>query len=186
MERVPLRLAGLAALVGLCGLTPAAAQAPARPATATATSGAVPARPAVAPPAKPAVAAPGKPAAGAAAAGKPATAARPGAAPDASDARRNADKTRANSVLKSDKLLPGRADLRSEAERKRDAELRTHFARIASLDVIAAIASESGDLGLQEDVEQVRRKELQRHQKAMMAQKRAIALQAALAGGAQP
>ncbi len=95
-------------------------------------------------------------------------------------------KTREGSVLKSDKLLPGYVDLRSDAERKRDEELKMHFARIAELDVIAGVAEDTGDTGLGEYVEQVRRKEVQRHQKVMMALKRAMAQAGALATGAQP
>lgn len=95
---------------------------------------------------------------------------------------RNLAKVRPGSVLRSDKLLPGRTDLRSEAERQRDAELTTHYSRLAELDVIAALAADSDDVMLQEEVEQVRRKEMQRHQKVMMALKRAATRTAALAG----
>jgi hypothetical protein len=104
----------------------------------------------------------------------------------AAGAGRATVKTRQGSVLKSDKLLPAPVDLRSEAERRRDAELRTHFSRLAELDVIAAVAADSKDVALQEDVEEVRRKEVQRHQKTMMALKRATLRASALASGAEP
>jgi hypothetical protein len=77
-------------------------------------------------------------------------------------------------VLRSDKLLPVPADLRSDAERRRDLELRTHFSRQAELDVIAAIASQRGDTRLEEEVELVRRKEVQRHQRVMMAARKSV------------
>lgn len=88
---------------------------------------------------------------------------------------RNLAKTRPGSVLKGDKPLPLAADLRSEAERRRDAELVTHFSRMAELDVLAALAAETRDLVLQEQVEQVRRKEVQRHQKVMILLRRTAA-----------
>ena len=111
----------------------------------------------------------------------PVAASKPGAAPSLPTASkpsppvRNLTKTRPGSVLKSDKLLPGLVDLRSDAERARDAELRNHFSRLAELDVMAQVAIDRGDTQLEEHVEQVRRKEEQRHQKVMIAVKHTIA-----------
>ncbi len=76
---------------------------------------------------------------------------------------------RSGSVLDSGKLLPAPTDLRGEAELLRDAELTTHFSRLATFDVIASLASRQKHLELAEKVEQVRRKEVQRHQRAMIA-----------------
>jgi hypothetical protein len=98
----------------------------------------------------------------------------------------NTPKMRAGSVLKSDKLLPSHADLRSEAERRRDAELRKHFSRLAELDAVNAVAVQDGNLRLQEYVEQVRRKEVQRHQKVMMAMRRGSSEARVLIAGASP
>lgn len=114
----------------------------------------------------------------------------PPASPPASPANkasapiRTLAKTRPGSVLKGDTLLPGRLDLRSETERRRDSELRSHFSRLAELDVVAAIATDKGDTQLAERVEQVRRKEVQRHQKIMMTLKREFFDARALASGA--
>ena len=95
---------------------------------------------------------------------------------------RNLAKTRPGSVLKGDKPLPPAADLRSEAERHRDAELVLHFSRMAELDVLAALAAETRDLALQEQVEHVRRKEVQRHQKFMILLRRGVAPASVAAG----
>jgi hypothetical protein len=195
MERVPLKgVIAVAAVLAIALASPGAARAAdpspkPPPARATPAAGGAP-KPAT--PAAPAKGvAPSKPAA----AGKSAVKSvskdgKDAAGKDGADkpSPRNGSKTtRANSVLKSDKLLPGRADLRSESERKRDAELRSHFSRVAELDAIAAVASEKGDVSLQEYVDLVRRKELQRHQKVMMALSRADAQANALAiAGGQP
>lgn len=183
MERVPLKhVVALAAVLTWAAGARAADPAKVAPAKAAtpATSGAPkPGAPAAGKPTTPpkltgaaAGKAGGKPA-GKDAAGKPGGADKPPS--------RSTTKTRTNSVLESDKLLPGRADLRSESERKRDAELRSHFSRVAELDVIAAVAADKGDVSLQEYVDLVRRKELQRHQKVMMALSRADAQASALA-----
>ena len=81
---------------------------------------------------------------------------------------RNLTKTRPGSMLKTDKPLPGVVDLRGQAERHRDAELIKHYSRLAELDVLASRAAEARDVALQEHVEDVRRKEVQRHQLVMM------------------
>jgi hypothetical protein len=77
-------------------------------------------------------------------------------------------KTRPGSVLKGDKLFDEAPDLRGEAERARDYELSTYVKRMAQLDVLAKVASEAGEVTLQEGAEQVRRKEVNRHEIVMM------------------
>jgi len=182
MERVPLKhVVALAAVLAWGAGARAADPAKPAPAKAATPAAAGPAKPGAATTAKPTT--PPKPGGAGKGAGKPAGkdagAGKPGGADKPTS--RNTTKTRANSVLESDKLLPGHADLRSESERKRDAELRSHFSRVAELDVIAAVAADKGDVSLQEYVDLVRRKELQRHQKVMMALSRADAQASALA-----
>ncbi|MBN1962663.1 MAG: hypothetical protein JW841_17155 [Deltaproteobacteria bacterium] len=82
-------------------------------------------------------------------------------------------KTRRDSVLDGDMLLPAPVDLRSSAERIRDKEMQLHFSRLAQLDVIEEIANQRDDTKMAEWCEQVRRNEVQRHQKVMIAMKRA-------------
>jgi hypothetical protein len=96
-------------------------------------------------------------------------------------AARNLAKTRPGSFLKRDKLWDEPADLRGESERRRDRELVTHYRRMAELDVLAAVARDQGDVNLQERVEDVRRKEVERHHKVMIRLKRELA-STALAG----
>lgn len=184
MERVPLtRWVALAVLLVGAGAARAAdpaRAAPVRAATPAAAAAGKPTSPTAA--TKPSTPSKAPPAA-AKTPGKPGTKEAAGKDTD-KPAAHNAPKIRANSVLKSDKLLPGRADLRSESERKRDAELRAHFSRVAELDAIAAVAVEKGDVSLQEYVDLVRSKELQRHQKVMMALSRTDAQASALATAA--
>ena len=96
---------------------------------------------------------------------------------------RNLTKTRQGSLLKSEKPWEQAPDLRGEAERTRDRELATHYGRMAELDVLANLASDGRDIGLMEWVEQVRRKELERHHLVMMRLQRGS--RAALATGAR-
>ncbi len=81
---------------------------------------------------------------------------------------RNLAKTRPGSFLKRDKPWDEPVDLRGEAERRRDAELVLHYKRSAELDVLASLAEKAGDLAMQERVEDVRRKEVERHHKVML------------------
>ena len=57
----------------------------------------------------------------------------------------------------------------------------THYRRMAELDVLQAVAQDQRDLTLQEWVEEVRRKEVQRHYKALMRLRKES--EAALASG---
>jgi hypothetical protein len=85
---------------------------------------------------------------------------------------RNLAKTRPGSFLKRDKPWDEPADLRGEAERRRDREIVTHYRRMATLDVLSTVAQSDNDLGLLESIEDVRRKEVERHHKVMMRLKR--------------
>lgn len=60
-----------------------------------------------------------------------------------------------------------RMDLRGTWERLRDVEVARHFARLAELDVIAALDERTDEMGLAEMAEDVRRQELERHYRAM-------------------
>jgi len=90
-------------------------------------------------------------------------------------------KARPGSLLKAEKAWEEPPDLRGEGERARDRELATHYSRMAQLDVLATLAGEARELGFLEWVDQVRRKELERHHLVMMRQQRDA--RAALATG---
>ena len=76
-------------------------------------------------------------------------------------------KIRPGSVLHANEPFPESPDLRSDLERRRDAELTKHFSRMAELDVIAELAEKSHKVSLEEKVEEVRRKESQRNHEVM-------------------
>lgn len=76
-------------------------------------------------------------------------------------------KIRPGSMLHANEPFPEAPDLRSDLERRRDAELTKHFSRMAELDVIAELAEKAHRVSLQEKVEEVRRKESQRNHEVM-------------------
>ncbi len=104
------------------------------------------------------------------------------AADDESDpSKRGASATRPGSLLKRDKPVGEKVDLRGELERRRDFEIVRHYTRVAELDVIEEIAHEHDDLALAERVEGIRRKELRRYL-AVMQRLRDLARAKALRG----
>lgn len=64
-------------------------------------------------------------------------------------------------------------DLRSAAGKRRDQDVLKHFARLAELDVIDDMAEKRKDVSLQENVEEVRRKEMERFH-ALMQELRSV------------
>ena len=85
-----------------------------------------------------------------------------------SQSQRALTKIRPGSVLGAhDAVVPKPPDLRGELERYRDNEITKHYSRMAELDVIAELAEKSHEVALLEEVEEVRRKEVQRFRQAM-------------------
>ena len=58
--------------------------------------------------------------------------------------------------------IPLPPELRSAAGKRRDQDVLKHFARLAELDVVDDLAERRKDVSLQESVEDVRRKEMER------------------------
>ena len=58
--------------------------------------------------------------------------------------------------------IPPMPELRSTAAKRRDQSVVKHFARLAELDVVDDLAEKRKDVSLQENVEEVRRKEMER------------------------
>ena len=71
-------------------------------------------------------------------------------------------KIRQGSYLRKNEGDPEAIDLRGELERRRDFEMRRHYARMAELDAIEEVAVQESDDALMERVEAVRRKEERR------------------------
>lgn len=90
-------------------------------------------------------------------------------------------KTRPGSLLKRDAVFEEPADLRGDAEKKRDQELAVHYRRLAEIDVLVKVAEGMSDLKLLERIEDARRKETQRHQRVLM-RLRVISLEALARG----
>lgn len=97
--------------------------------------------------------------------GAPAFAAPPAKAPAKTKSRKK--ETRENSYIVNGTPMPDPPDLRGTYEKQRDDELMTHYRRLARLDYIAQIATDTKDNRLLERVETVRRREVQRHRGAM-------------------
>lgn len=76
-------------------------------------------------------------------------------------------KLREGSLLRRDGPLPSPPDVRGDYERVRDRYLTTHYQRLARLDWIEQLASKANQTRLLERVENVRRREIQRHRAAM-------------------
>jgi hypothetical protein len=94
-------------------------------------------------------------------------ASKPAEVPAAKPSGRALQKTREGSLLKRDGPLPSAPDIRSDYERERDKQLLDHYRRLARLDWIEQLASKADDTRLLERVENVRRREIQRHRAAM-------------------
>lgn len=77
--------------------------------------------------------------------------------------------TRDGSLIVNNAPMPQPPDLRGTYEKARDDELMIHYRRLAQLDYIAELASGDNDNRLLERVENVRRRETQRHRAAMTA-----------------
>ena len=75
--------------------------------------------------------------------------------------------TRDGSLIVNNTAMPQPPDLRGTYEKARDDELMVHYQRLARLDYIAEIATGQNDTRLLERVENVRRRETQRHRAAM-------------------
>ncbi len=78
--------------------------------------------------------------------------------------QRSYTKIRPGSMLRGDNgaPLPVLPELRSAAGKRRDQDVLKHFARLAELDVVDDLAERRKDVSLQENVEDVRRKEMAR------------------------
>jgi hypothetical protein len=77
--------------------------------------------------------------------------------------------TREGSYIVNNMPMPPPPDLRGTYEKARDDELMVHYQRLARLDYIEDLATQQKDNRLLERVENVRRKETQRHRAAMTA-----------------
>ncbi len=100
--------------------------------------------------------------------GSPAVFAAPekGKAP-AAKAKSRKKETRDGSLIVNNTPMPNPPDLRGTYEKARDDELIVHYQRLARLDLMTEIANQQKDNRLLERVENVRRKETQRHRVAM-------------------
>lgn len=99
-------------------------------------------------------------------AGTPVLAAPPAKAPAKAKPSRKKE-TRDGSLIVNNTPMPQPPDLRGTYEKARDDELIVHYQRLARLDFIEEIATKSNDNRLLERVENVRRKEAQRHRQVM-------------------
>ena len=84
-------------------------------------------------------------------------------------------KVRDGSVLKEDKPFAQQPDLRGHGAKLRDAELISHFGRLARLDWVEQIAKEKGHEGWLDRIDMLRRNETKRHHLAMMRLRRQFA-----------
>ncbi len=75
--------------------------------------------------------------------------------------------TRDGSLIVNNTPMPQPPDLRGTYEKARDDELIVHYQRLARLDYIAELATAQNDNRLLERVENVRRRETQRHRATM-------------------
>ena len=101
-------------------------------------------------------------------AGAPAASAAPEKAKAVTKAKPNKKKeTREGSLIVNNTPMPQPPDLRGTYEKARDDELMVHYQRLARLDYIAELATAQNDNRLLERVENVRRRETQRHRRAM-------------------
>lgn len=87
----------------------------------------------------------------------------------AAKAKSRKKETRDGSLIVNNTPMPNPPDLRGTYEKARDDELIVHYQRLARLDLMTEIANQKKDNRLLERVENVRRKETQRHRASMTA-----------------
>ena len=87
----------------------------------------------------------------------------------AAKAKSRKKETRDGSLIVNNTPMPNPPDLRGTYEKARDDELIVHYQRLARLDLMTEIANQKKDNRLLERVENVRRKETQRHRSSMTA-----------------